>query len=93
MGLTRGQIVRSKAGRDKGLYLVVLAQAGDRVLVADGRRRLLSAPKAKNPAHLAPTLWVLGEEALGSDKLLSTALAEYFPASQGMEGGEQVVQR
>ena len=92
MELTRGQIVRSKAGRDKGLYLAVLAQAGGRVLVADGRRRLLSAPKAKNPAHLAPTLQVVGEESLGSDKLLSAALAAAFPA-QGTEGGEHVVQR
>ena len=65
MGLTRGQIVRSKAGRDKGLYLVVLAQAGDRVLVADGRRRLLSAPKAKNPRIWPPPFGCWGRRHWG----------------------------
>ena len=70
MDFERGRIVRSTAGRDKGLYLAVVADAGNRILVADGRRRPLSAPKAKNPAHLAPTRRVIGEEQLGSDKLL-----------------------
>ncbi len=84
MDLERGQIVRSTAGRDKGLYLVVLADAGNRVLVADGHHRSLSAPKAKNPAHLAPTRKVIGEEQLGSDKLLSAAIAAAFPAAQGI---------
>lgn len=84
MDFERGRIVRSTAGRDKGLYLAVLANAGDRVLVADGRHRPLSVPKAKNPAHLAPTRRVIGEEQLGSDKLLSAAIAAAFPAAQGI---------
>ena len=84
MDLERGQIVRSTAGRDKGLYLVVLATAGSRILVADGHHRPLSAPKAKNPAHLAPTTVVLAEGELGSDKLLSAAIAAAFPAAQGI---------
>ena len=82
MRFTKGQIVRSRAGRDKGLYLAVLADAGDRVLVANGSERRLAAPKAKNPAHLAPTLVVLGEEELGSDKQLCAAIAKAF-AAQG----------
>ncbi|HIV87671.1 MAG TPA: KOW domain-containing RNA-binding protein [Candidatus Pygmaiobacter gallistercoris] len=84
MDFERGRIVRSTAGRDKGLYLAVVADAGNRILVADGRRRPLSAPKAKNPAHLAPTRRVIGEEQLGSDKLLSAAIAAAFPAAQGI---------
>ena len=84
MDFERGRIVRSSAGRDKGLYLAVVADAGNRILVADGRRRPLSAPKAKNPAHLAPTRRVIGEEQLGSDKLLSAAIAAAFPAAQGI---------
>ena len=84
MDFERGRIVRSTAGRDKGLYLAVVADAGNRILVADGRRRPLSAPKAKNPAHLAATRRVIGEEQLGSDKLLSAAIAAAFPAAQGI---------
>lgn len=84
MDFERGRIVRSTAGRDKGLYLAVVADAGNRILVADGRRRPLSAPKAKNPAHLALTRRVIGEEQLGSDKLLSAAIAAAFPAAQGI---------
>lgn len=84
MDFERGRIVRSTAGRDKGLYLAVVADVGNRILVADGRRRPLSAPKAKNPAHLAPTRRVIGEEQLGSDKLLSAAIAAAFPAAQGI---------
>ena len=84
MDFTRGRIVRSRAGRDKGLYLAVLADAVDRVLVANGRERRVSAPKAKNPAHLAPTTVVLAEGELGSDKLLSAAIAAAFPAAQGI---------
>lgn len=82
MGFVRGQVARSRAGRDKGLYLAVVADAGDRVLVADGKKRRLAAPKAKNPAHLAPTRLVLGEEELGSDQLLCAALERAF-AAQG----------
>jgi len=81
MDFTRGQLVLSKSGRDKGLYLAVLADAGDRVLVANGRERRLAAPKAKNPAHLAPTHTVLGEAALGTDQQLTRAIAEAFPAA------------
>ena len=52
MGLKPGNVVRSTAGRDKGRLYVVTGVAADRVLVAEGRRRPLKAPKPKNPIHL-----------------------------------------
>ena len=49
-----GQVVKSKAGRDKGRYFVVLAQDGlDYVRIADGVLRHVDAPKRKKVKHLA----------------------------------------
>ncbi|MGI6109270.1 MAG: hypothetical protein ACOYB8_05450 [Eubacteriaceae bacterium] len=54
--LVPGQIVRSTAGRDKGLFLVVMDIADDRhVLVCDGRLRKTTNPKKKKIMHLAKT--------------------------------------
>ena len=48
-----GQLVYSRAGRDAGLALVVLAVSDARhVLVTDGRLRPGSRPKRKNVRHL-----------------------------------------
>lgn len=47
-------VVTSRAGRDAGdRYVVVGAQGGDTVLVANGRRRGAGRPKRKNVKHLA----------------------------------------
>lgn len=54
-GLWRGQLVRSKAGRDKGQYYLVLADSEDGfVWLADGRKRQCDQPKRKNVRHLQP---------------------------------------
>jgi hypothetical protein len=47
-----GSIVRSTAGRDRGLDFVVLAVENDRVWIADGRHHPVARPKRKNPKHL-----------------------------------------
>ncbi len=53
--LRPGQLVRSKAGRDKGKHYLVLEVIGStRVLLVDGRVRSLNRPKGKNVAHLQP---------------------------------------
>ena len=53
--LEPGQLVRSKAGRDKGKhYLVLKVEGPNRVLLVDGRRRPLNRPKGKNIGHLQP---------------------------------------
>lgn len=52
-GLWRGQLVRSRAGRDKGRYYLVLADSEDGfVWLADGRKRPAAQPKRKNVRHL-----------------------------------------
>jgi len=53
--LTPGQLVRSKAGRDKGKhYLVLKVIDQTRVLLVDGGDRPIKRPKKKNMAHLQP---------------------------------------
>ena len=48
-----GTVCVSKAGHDKGVYLVVIAGIDrDRVCIADGKARKLIAPKKKKMRHL-----------------------------------------
>lgn len=56
MDFVRGQLVRSKAGRDKTRTLAVLAVDGPMLLVADGDLRKLDNPKRKRCSmlHLRP---------------------------------------
>lgn len=54
-GLRPGQLVRSRAGRDRGKHYLVIKLTGPReVLLSDGRSRPLARPKRKNVAHLQP---------------------------------------
>lgn len=51
--LRPGQLVRSRAGRDRGKhYLVIKIMNSREVLLADGRSRPLARPKKKNVIHL-----------------------------------------
>lgn len=47
-----GQLVRSKAGRDKGSDFIVLRVENGYVYVADGRMRRLENPKKKKLKHV-----------------------------------------
>lgn len=54
--IERGTIVRSKAGRDKFRYFVVIEVIDESYcLIADGDLRKLEAPKKKKISHLAFT--------------------------------------
>lgn len=75
-----GQIVQSRQGRDVTKYYMVTGFKNDRVLLADGSKRPLAAPKAKNHRHLSPTLTILGADEAESDKKLKAALAAYAAA-------------
>ncbi|MDI3298977.1 MAG: KOW domain-containing RNA-binding protein [Bacillota bacterium] len=50
-----GQLVVSKAGRDRGRAYLVVGVDPRWVYVADGSVRDVRRPKKKNPRHLAPT--------------------------------------
>lgn len=50
-----GWIVRAEAGRDKGKLLCVVGMDQERrLLLADGKRRKLARPKAKQIFHVKP---------------------------------------
>ena len=72
-----GQIVCSRAGRNKNCFSVVLKVTEKRVFIADGKSYKLAKPKAKNPKHLNPTKTVLEPIQLLTDKGLSEALATF----------------
>lgn len=57
-----GQVVRSKAGHDKGsVFLVLDIVDAKHVLVVDGRKRPVERPKKKRMIHLQPYRSVLSD--------------------------------
>ena len=56
-----GQLVRSKAGRDKGSDFIVLKVENGYVYVADGRMRKLENPKKKKLKHVQGSCEVSGD--------------------------------
>lgn len=49
---SKGQIVISKAGRDKGKMLVILNVIGEKAFLADGKNRKTEQPKTKKKKHI-----------------------------------------
>ena len=72
--MNRGTVVKSIAGRDKDRFQVVLGCEAGRILVADGKLRKLSTPKAKNSRHLQKTEQHIDLDQIHSDKALRKAL-------------------
>lgn len=64
MDFVKGQLVRSKAGRDKTRTYAVLDVEGEILALADGSHRTVANPKRKKSRHVAPTATVLGNELL-----------------------------
>ena len=54
MDFVKGQLVRSKAGRDKTRTLAVLAVEEQMLLLADGDLRTVANPSAKRSSTLPP---------------------------------------
>ena len=75
MNITVGSIVRSRAGKDKDRFAIVLRLEGGRAYVSDGKYRKLSNPKPKNLIHLAPTSAVYALPA--TDKQLRKLLKDF----------------
>ena len=77
MDFVKGQLVRSKAGRDKARTFAVVAVEGQMLFLADGSLRKLSCPKCKKNKHMSPISTVLQGEILANDELLSKAIAAF----------------
>jgi len=90
MDVKQGLIVRSKAGRDKGDWFVVLECDNDYAFIADGDSRKVESPKRKKLKHLQLTAYSakniedkLCEKDTVENFEVRTALAEYL----GKQGG------
>jgi len=76
MDVQIGSVVISKAGRDKGYFLAVVALGENSITVSDGKERPLSRPKQKNLRHLSITGYVLSAEQMCSDRSLRRVINE-----------------
>ena len=65
-----GDVVRSKAGRDEGSFLVVVGIEAGYPLLCDGKHRPLQRPKRKNPLHLAGTSRRLDTQSMETNRAL-----------------------
>lgn len=81
MDLVRGQLVRSRAGRDASRTFAVLAVEGQMLFLADGSLRRVNSPKRKKRKHVAPIATVLPGESLADDATLRKAIAAFDAAS------------
>ncbi len=82
MELTKGSVVISKAGRDKGYFLTVMNITEEGVFVCDGKERPVERPKKKNPLHLAKTNYVLTEEETATNRSLKRALSRFSGSNE-----------
>ena len=84
-----GQLVFSRAGRDRGRPMVVVGIADERhVLVCDGDTHAIGRPKRKNVRHLSAVSAVLDEVAHGGrleDAALRAWIAQAVPPKEVSE--------
>ena len=85
-----GAVVMSTQGRDKGASYVVVGFDNDKILVADGKYKLLAKPKSKNALHLKSTNIVdnelftkLAENKKVNDQMIYHTLYEYQKSKKG----------
>lgn len=57
-----GQFVTSKAGHDKDVLYVVVAEEGDFVFLSEGRLKPVDKPKRKRSKHIQSISRTVGEE-------------------------------
>jgi len=81
-----GMVVQNQSGHDKGYFAVVKIDSSY-VYIANGKTRLLSSPKRKNPRHLILTKAILDMDSITTDRKLRAAL---WPFNYGT--GEQIVE-
>ena len=77
MALETGRVVRSLAGRDKGLFLVVVASDERDCYLADGKERPLEHPKRKRIKHVAVTNTVFMQGSMETNRQLRRALLPF----------------
>lgn len=82
--MKRGQIVFSKAGRDKGKAMVVLKIQNEYIFVTDGKEHPIERPKRKNPKHLEITESYLCEENFATNRAVKKSLIAIMNSEKGV---------
>lgn len=77
-----GTIVRSKAGRDKDSFLVVMRVEAPYLILCDGKERPVERPKRKKILHTAPTKTVLKTTDLATNNSIRRALRKYLESQE-----------
>lgn len=74
MDFSKGDVVLSLAGRDKGSLFAVTGEEKGFVLVCDGKERPIEKAKMKNPRHLEKTSASIDEVSMAGNKILRKTL-------------------
>jgi len=82
MSIEIGTIVKSTSGHDKDSFYVIVGVRESLPLIADGRRRKLGKPKAKNPKHIARTNTTIDMAELTDKKLRGYLHSFNFPVKE-----------
>lgn len=73
-----GEVVKSRAGRDRDHFFLVVGTAPNgRPLLCDGKLRPLERPKQKNPLHLQRTNRKLPVQSIRTNRELYRTLYEH----------------
>lgn len=82
MDIVKGQIVRAKAGRDKGGYFVVFILDDAFAYICDGKSRKVEKLKKKKYIHLEPTKTIVEKE-LKTNREVKKVLREFISDEAG----------
>lgn len=89
MDIALGQVVNSKAGRDKEKSFIVIEIINeDYILLSDGSLRKIEKPKKKKIKHVMPTEIIvepIGEKLRNGSKVTNSEIRRVL---SGIEGGQ-----
>lgn len=75
---------RSLAGHDKDQYFIILAVAGDCVMLADGKTKTVEKPKRKKIKHIQAASQPLFSEMPVTDEMIRSQLKNYARSHCGI---------
>lgn len=89
MEISKWDIVRAEAGREKGKLFLVLAEDGDYLLLADGKVRTVEKPKRKKRRHVRFVDGMPEDGKMWKDKITNSNLRRVLAVYRGAEHPEK----
>ncbi len=84
---------RSLAGHDKDQYFIILAEDGEYVTLADGKRRTIAKPKRKKKKHIQAVGQPLFSQFPVTDEMIRSQLKSYVRSHCDFVGGKNACQK